>query len=221
MAVTAFWRNTDMRKKDFVLKLKEIFDKEYPTACCSLDFKKPYELLIATQLAAQCTDARVNIVTKDLFKKYTSVEDFANADLSELENDIRSTGFYRNKAKNIIGCCKMLLSDFGGEVPDTMEELTRLPGTGRKTANIILGDIYEKPSVVVDTHCIRLSNRFGLTKNSDPYKIELDLKKIVPEDYQTRFCHTLVFHGRAYCNARSPKCETCPVKEICPKIGVK
>ena len=115
----------------------------------------------------------------------------------------------------------MLLSDFGGEVPDTMEELTRLPGTGRKTANIILGDIYEKPSVVVDTHCIRLSNRFGLTKNSDPYKIELDLKKIVPEDYQTRFCHTLVFHGRAYCNARSPKCETCPVKEICPKIGVK
>ena len=221
MAVTAFWRNTDMRKKDFVIKLKEIFDKEYPTACCSLDFKKPYELLIATQLAAQCTDARVNIVTKDLFKKYTSVEDFANADLSELENDIRSTGFYRNKAKNIIGCCKMLLSDFGGEVPDTMEELTRLPGTGRKTANIILGDIYEKPSVVVDTHCIRLSNRFGLTKNSDPYKIELDLKKIVPEDYQTRFCHTLVFHGRAYCNARSPKCETCPVKEICPKIGVK
>ena len=210
-----------MRKKDFVIKLKEIFDKEYPTACCSLDFKKPYELLIATQLAAQCTDARVNIVTKDLFKKYTSVEDFANADLSELENDIRSTGFYRNKAKNIIGCCKMLLSDFGGEVPDTMEELTRLPGTGRKTANIILGDIYEKPSVVVDTHCIRLSNRFGLTKNSDPYKIELDLKKIVPEDYQTRFCHTLVFHGRAYCNARSPKCETCPVKEICPKIGVK
>ena len=210
-----------MRKKDFVLKLKEIFDKEYPTACCSLDFKKPYELLIATQLAAQCTDARVNIVTKDLFKKYTSVEDFANADLSELENDIRSTGFYRNKAKNIIGCCKMLLSDFGGEVPDTMEELTRLPGTGRKTANIILGDIYEKPSVVVDTHCIRLSNRFGLTKNSDPYKIELDLKKIVPEDYQTRFCHTLVFHGRAYCNARNPKCETCPVKEICPKIGVK
>lgn len=209
-----------MRKKDFVLRLKEIFDKEYPTACCSLDFKKPYELLIATQLAAQCTDARVNIVTEDLFKKYTSVEDFANADLSELENDIRSTGFYRNKAKNIIGCCKMLLSDFGGKVPDTMEELTRLPGTGRKTANIILGDIYGKPSVVVDTHCIRLSNRFGLTKNSDPYKIELDLKKIVPEDYQTRFCHTLVFHGRAYCNARSPKCDTCPVKEICPKIGV-
>lgn len=209
-----------MRKKDFVLRLKEIFDKEYPTACCSLDFKKPYELLIATQLAAQCTDARVNIVTEDLFKKYTSVEDFANADLSELENDIRSTGFYRNKAKNIIGCCKMLLSDFGGKVPDTMEELTRLPGTGRKTANIILGDIYGRPSVVVDTHCIRLSNRFGLTKNSDPYKIELDLKKIVPEDYQTRFCHTLVFHGRAYCNARSPKCDTCPVKEICPKIGV-
>lgn len=209
-----------MRKKDFVLRLKEIFDKEYPTACCSLDFKKPYELLIATQLAAQCTDARVNIVTENLFKKYTSVEDFANANLSELENDIRSTGFYRNKAKNIIGCCKMLLSDFGGKVPDTMEELTRLPGTGRKTANIILGDIYGKPSVVVDTHCIRLSNRFGLTKNSDPYKIELDLKKIVPEDYQTRFCHTLVFHGRAYCNARSPKCDTCPVKEICPKIGV-
>ena len=209
-----------MRKKEFVLKLKEIFDKEYPSACCSLEFQKPYELLIATQLAAQCTDARVNIVTKDLFRKYKSVVDFANADQAELEGDIRPPGFFRNKAKNIIGCCRKLISDFGGRVPDTMEELTSLPGTGRKTANIILGDVYGKPSVVVDTHCIRLSNRMGLTKNRDPYKIELDLKKIVPEDYQTRFCHTLVFHGRAYCTARNPKCDTCPVNEICPKIGV-
>lgn len=209
-----------MTKKAFVLELKKIFDKEYPSACCSLEFEKPYELLIATQLAAQCTDARVNIVTKDLFQKYKSVEDFANADQSELENDVRPTGFFRNKAKNIIGCCRMLISDFGGVVPDNMDDLIRLPGTGRKTANIILGDIYGKPSVVVDTHCIRLSNRFGLTKNKDPYKIEKELQKIVPEDYQTRFCHTLVFHGRAYCNARSPKCGECPANGICPKIGV-
>ncbi len=207
-------------KTEFILKLKEIFDTEYPGACCSLSFEKPYELLIATQLAAQCTDARVNIVTKDLFKKYTSIEDFANAEQSELEQDIRSTGFYRNKAKNIIGCCRKLLSDFEGRVPGTMKELTSLPGTGRKTANIILGDVYGKPSVVVDTHCIRLSNRLGLTKNKDPYKIELDLKKIVPEDYQTHFCHTLVFHGRAYCKAQRPDCDGCPVAEICPKIGV-
>ena len=209
------------KKTEFVLKLKEIFDVEYPGACCSLEFEKPYELLIATQLAAQCTDARVNIVTETLFKKYTSVEDFANANQEELEQDIRSTGFYRNKAKNIIGCCKKLLSDFEGRVPDTMEELTSLPGTGRKTANIILGDVYGKPSVVVDTHCIRLSNRFGLTKNKDPYKIEMDLKKVVPEDYQTHFCHTLVFHGRAYCKAQRPDCERCPVREICPKNGVE
>ena len=194
---------------------------QYPGACCSLQFEKPYELLIATQLAAQCTDARVNIVTETLFKKYTSIDDFANAKQEELEQDIRSTGFYRNKAKNIIGCCKKLLSDFNGRVPDTMEELTSLPGTGRKTANIILGDVYGKPSVVVDTHCIRLSNRFGLTKNKDPYKIEMDLKRIVPEDYQTHFCHTLVFHGRAYCKAQRPDCVNCPVRDICPKIGVK
>lgn len=209
------------KKTELVLKLKEIFDIEYPGACCSLDFEKPYELLIATQLAAQCTDARVNIVTRDLFKKYTSIEDFANADQSELERDIHSTGFFRNKAKNIIGCCRMLLDVYGGVVPDTMEELIKLPGTGRKTANIILGDIYGKPSVVVDTHCIRLSNRFGLTKNKDPHKIEMDLKKVVPEDYQTHFCHTIVFHGRAYCKAQKPDCENCPVNSICPKIGVK
>ena len=209
------------KKTEFVLKLKEIFDVEYPGACCSLVFEKPYELLIATQLAAQCTDARVNIVTKDLFERYKSIEDFANADQSELESYIHSTGFFRNKAKNIIACCKMLVSDFAGVVPDTMEDLVKLPGTGRKTANIILGDVYGKPSVVVDTHCIRLSNRFGLTKNKDPHKIEMDLKKIVPEDYQTHFCHTLVFHGRAYCKAQRPDCENCPVSEICPKIGVK
>lgn len=209
-----------MTRAERVLKLKEVFDKEYPDACCSLNFGEPYQLLIATQLAAQCTDARVNIVTKDLFQKYKSIEDFANADKSELENDIRSTGFFRNKAKNIIGCCRKLISDFEGRVPDTMEELTSLPGTGRKTANIILGDVYKKPSVVVDTHCIRLANRMGLTKMRDPYKIELDLKKIVPEEYQTQFCHTLVFHGRKYCTARSPKCGICPANEICPKIGV-
>ena len=206
------------KKTDFVQKVREIFDTVYPEACCSLSFIKPYELLIATQLAAQCTDARVNIVTKDLYQKYQTIEDFANADQAELEQDIKSTGFFRNKAKNIIGCCKMLLEEYGGVVPDTMEELTRLPGVGRKTANIILGDVYEKPSVVVDTHCIRLSNRMGLTKQKDPYKIEMELKKIVPEDYQTRFCHTLVFHGRRYCKAQNPNCEECPINHLCPKL---
>lgn len=209
------------RKQQFIAEIRPILEHTYPDSCCSLNFEKPHELLIATQLAAQCTDARVNLVTPALFERYPDINAFADAEQSELERYIRSTGFFRNKAKNIIGCCQMLRDTFGGVVPGTMEELTRLPGVGRKTANIILGDVYGLPSVVVDTHCIRLSNRMGLTKQKDPVKIEMELRKIVPEDYQTKFCHTLVFHGRAYCKAQRPDCEHCPINELCPKIMTK
>lgn len=193
----------------------DIFDRIYPDVKCTLEYSTPLEMLIATQLSAQCTDARVNIVTKDLFKKYTSAEDFAAADLSELENDIRSTGFYKNKAKNIISCCKRILEVYDGRVPDTMEDLLTLAGTGRKTANLVLGDIYKKPAVVVDTHCIRLSNRIGLVGNDDPVKIEFELKKLIPPGRQLRLCHQLVNHGRLRCNARKPDCEGCEIKEYC------
>lgn len=204
-----------MTKKERIKKLREILDAVYPDVKCSLNYTTPVEMLIATQMSAQCTDAAVNKVTGMLFKKYKNVYDFANAELEELQQDIRSIGLYRNKAKNIIACCKKLISDFDGNVPDTMEELLTLPGTGRKTANLVLGDIFKKPAVVVDTHCIRLSNRIGLTKETTPEKIEMDLKKNVPEDYQLKLCHQLVYHGRAYCSARAPKCDICPVLSIC------
>ncbi len=198
-----------------IQKIREIFAIEYGDAVCTLDYEKPYELMIATQLAAQCTDARVNIVMKDMVKKYKSIEDYANADPIGLMEDIHSTGFYRNKAKNIIAAAKMLIADFGGRVPDTMEDLLKLPGVGRKTANLILGDVYGKPSVVVDTHAGRLSRRIGLTKHTDPYKVELDLLAIVPPDYQTLFCHQLVYHGRKYCKAQRPDCVHCPIEMYC------
>lgn len=201
--------------KERVLLIKEIFDRIYANAKCSLDYRTPIQLLIATQLAAQCTDARVNIVTQSLFKKYKDVHDFANANIEELQEDIRSTGFYRNKSKNIIKCCRMIVKDYNCRVPDNMEDLLKLPGVGRKTANIILGDIYNKPAVVVDTHAKRLSNRIGLTKNQDPTKIEFDLMRIIPEEYQSKFCHQLVYHGRAVCNARKPKCDICEIKNLC------
>lgn len=204
-----------MTKKQKITYIKPIFDRIYDNATCSLDYKNPLQLLIATQLAAQCTDARVNIVTAELFKKYKTAHDFANADILELEQDIHATGFFRNKAKNIIGCCQRLLAKYNGIVPNTMDELLTLPGVGRKTANIILGDVYGKPAIVVDTHCIRLSGRIGLTKNTDPAKIEQDLLKIVPPEYSSVFCHQLVYHGRAVCNARKPKCEVCQIAHLC------
>jgi len=204
-----------MDNEQRVRKIIEIFDKLYPDAGCSLEYKDPLQLLISTQLAAQCTDARVNIVTKELYKKYKNVYDFAAADLSELEEDIKPTGFYHNKARNIINCCKMLIEEYGGKVPDNMEDLLKLPGVGRKTANLILGDIFGIPGIVVDTHAKRLSKRIGLTKNDDPAKVEIDLMNTVPKESWTKFCHQLVYHGRAVCNARKPKCDECAIREYC------
>lgn len=204
-----------MRKDERATKVMDIFDKIYPEVKCTLDYSTPLQMLIATQLSAQCTDARVNIVTKDLFQKYKNAEDFANADIKELENDIRSTGFYKNKAKNIIACCQRIIDAYDGEVPDTMEDLLTLAGTGRKTANLVLGDIFKKPAVVVDTHCIRLSNKIGLVNTDDPVKIEFALKKLIPPEKQLRLCHQLVNHGRVRCNARKPDCDNCEIKEFC------
>lgn len=208
-----------MTKKERVEQIRELLDKAYPDVRCSLNYSTPLQMLIATQLSAQCTDARVNIVTETLFKKYKNVYDFANADYEELCNDIKSAGFYRNKAKNIILCCQRLIDVYGGEVPDTMEDLTSLAGTGRKTANLVLGDIFGKPAVVVDTHCKRIAKRIGLTSNDNPAKVEMDLKKIVPEDYQLRMCHQFVAHGRAVCSARKPKCAVCPIAQVCKSAG--
>ena len=204
-----------MTRKERALMALEKLKELYPEVKCSLNYSNPLEMLLATQMSAQCTDASVNRVTETLFKKYTCAEDFANADLEELQNDIKSIGLYKNKSKNIIACCKKIISDFDGQVPDNMDDLLTLPGTGRKTANLVLGDIFGKSAVVVDTHCIRLSTRIGLTTNTSPEKIEMDLKKLIPPEEQLDFCHRLVYHGRAVCNARSPKCEECTLKEIC------
>ena len=210
-----------MTKKERVSLLLELMDKEYPEVKCSLNYSNPLEMLIATQLSAQCTDARVNIVTEKLFERYKTARDYADADILELQEYIRSAGFYKNKSKNIISCCKRIEDVYGGEVPDTMEDLLTLSGTGRKTANLVLGDIFGKPAVVVDTHCIRLSNRIGLTKNKEPEKIEEDLKKIVPPERQLKLCHQFVYHGRAVCSARSPKCDLCTIRPACKMVGIK
>lgn len=206
-----------MTKKDKIKEIEKVFNEVYPDAVCSLDYIKPHELLIATQLAAQCTDTRVNMITPALFAKYPSIESFANADLEELMQDIKSSGFFRNKAKNIIGCCQRLISAYRGIVPDNMEDLLTLPGVGRKTANIILGDVYHQPAIVIDTHAGRLARRIGLTKNIDPKKVEFDLIKIVPPKYSSTFCHQLVWHGRKFCMARKPNCAACPIEGICDK----
>ncbi|NLI58528.1 MAG: endonuclease III [Clostridium sp.] len=202
-------------KKKIVKKILQIFDNDYEEAKCTLDYKNPLELLISTQLAAQCTDERVNIVTEKLYKKYKSVYDFANADLKELENDIRSTGFFRNKAKNIKETCRILIENHNGQVPDNLEDLLKLPGVGRKTANVVLGNIFGIPSIVVDTHAKRLSNRIGLSSSDNPEKIEFDLMKIVPKESWTKFSHQLVFHGRNVCKARKPDCKNCNILKYC------
>ena len=193
------------------------FRRLYPQATCSLNFTNPLELLVATQLSAQCTDERVNIVTKKLFQKYRSVEDFANADPSELEQDIHSTGFYRNKARNIRAACQRILTVYGGEVPRTMPDLLSLPGVARKTANVVLGYAFGiVEGFVVDTHIGRLSRRFGWTQHTDPVKVEQDLMRIIPRADWLDLSHLLIFHGRAICNARNPLCEQCMLVHLCP-----
>jgi endonuclease-3 len=198
-----------------------LLDENYPKDIkCYLDHENSWQLLIATILSAQCTDNRVNIVTKDLFKKYTSIKDFAEADIQELESDIRSTGFYRNKAKNIIGCCRTLLEQYNGQVPEDIEELVKLQGVGRKTANVIRGNIYNIPSIVVDTHVKRISGKLGFTDNKDPVKIEFDLMEILPKEHWIRYNTQIIAHGRAICTARSPKCERCFLLPYC-KTGLE
>ena len=206
-------------KKDAAARVKKIIPilkKRYPEAKIALNFKNPLELLIATILSAQFTDARVNIVTKDLFKKYKSPLDWAKTDISQIENDIKSTGFYRNKAKNIKQACVKIDQDFGGKVPSSMEELVTLPGVGRKTANVVLGDAFGIPGITCDTHVIRLSRRLELSDNSDAVKLEFDLDEIVPEKDWTLFSHLIIMHGRNICIARKPKCPECKIAKYCP-----
>jgi endonuclease-3 len=207
------------------VRLKNIiagFQKTYPDAHCELTYTDPLQLLIATILSAQCTDKRVNIVTKDLFKRYRSAADFADAPIAELEQAIRTTGFFRNKAKNIQNCCRKLVEHHGGRVPHTMEEMIQLGGVGRKTANVVLGNAFNVVvGVIVDTHAMRLSNRLGLTKEKTPEKIERDLMKLLPRSHWLLFSHWLVWHGRRRCYARKPDCANCEVKKFCPQIGVK
>lgn len=203
-----------MKKR--TIEILNIIDDMYGTDMrCYLNHENAWQLLIATILSAQCTDARVNIVTDSLFKKYTSIKDFANASLSELENDIKPTGFYHNKAKNIIECCKKLHYEYNDEVPSSIGELTSLSGVGRKTANVIRGNIFNEPSIVVDTHVKRISNRLALTKESDPVKIEFDLMKELPKDHWILFNIQIITFGREICSARNPKCEQCRLKKYC------
>lgn len=198
-----------------VRKILPILNNIYPEAGTALRFKNPLELLIATILSAQCTDLRVNMVTKDLFKKYKSAKDWAKANIKEIESDVRSTGFYHNKAINIKGACSEIIERFKGMVPDTMDELVTLPGVGRKTANVVLGNAFGKPAIACDTHVIRLSGRLGLSENSDAVKLEFDLAEIVPKKDWTVFSHLLILHGRNICKARNPDCENCPISKYC------
>ena len=209
-----------MTKKQIALLAVEALKNEYPDAICSLTYTDPLQLLIATRLSAQCTDARVNIVTPALFERFPTVEAFAAATYDEVAEYIKSCGLFKTKSKDIVEMCKKLLEDFDGEVPDTIEALTTLPGVGRKTANLIVGDIFGKPAVVVDTHCIRITTRLGLHKLTDQRKIETELRKLLPPEESNDFCHRLVLHGRAVCTARSAKCEACCMKDFC-RTGVK
>lgn len=209
-----------MKKQERIQKILESLDREYTTEYrCYLNYTEPWQLLIATILSAQCTDARVNMVTKDLFQKYPTVEAFAGADLAELEQDIHSTGFYKNKAKNIIACAIRLLEVYGGELPRDIEDLTSLAGVGRKTANVIRGNIYHEPSIVVDTHVKRISRKLKLTKEEDPVKIEMELMKVLPKDHWILYNIHIIQLGRTICTARSPKCDQCFLREYCPSAG--
>lgn len=204
-----------MTKKQRAISAVEALKKEYPEAICSLNYSDEFQLLAATRLSAQCTDARVNIVTPALFEKYPTVEAFAEAEVADVEELIRSCGFYRTKAKDLVEMAKKIISDFGGKVPDNIEDLTSLPGVGRKTANLICGDIFGKPAVVADTHLIRISNLLGLVETKDPFKVEMQLKELLPAEESNDFCHRCVLHGRAVCIARRPACENCCMAEFC------
>ena len=205
-----------MRVKKSISAIIEQLKVMYPGAECSLDYKKDYELLISVRLAAQCTDARVNLVTPALFARFPTLESFAEADVDEVGEYVHSCGFWRAKARDIVLCAQMLLREYDGKVPDTMEELLKLPGVGRKTANLLLGDIYGKEGYVCDTHCIRITGRLGITDGSkDPLKVEMQLRKVIPPEESNDFCHRMVLHGRALCMARSPQCGLCPLAANC------
>lgn len=204
-----------MTKKERTELCVEALKKEYPEALCSLQYDDPFQLLVATRLSAQCTDARVNLVTPALFKKYPTAEKMSKAKLEDVEELVHSCGFYHAKAKDIIGAAQGILERFDGKVPDNIEDLTSLPGVGRKTANLIVGDVYKKPAVVADTHLIRITNLLGLVDTKDPKKVELELKKILPPDESNDFCHRMVLHGRAVCVARRPQCDKCCLCEYC------
>ncbi len=204
-----------MNRKQQIRKVVELLEKEFPDAKIRLNHSNPFELLIATILSAQCTDERVNIVTKNLFKKYKKPADFASSDQEELEKIIFSTGYYKSKAKHIIQSSTMILQEFNGMVPNTMEDLLKLPGVGRKTANVILSHSFNKPGIVVDTHVIRITNRLGIVSNRNPKKIELELMNLLPVEKWVIFTHLMIAHGRKYCLSRKPKCSQCPIKDLC------
>ena len=204
-----------MNNKRRAIFAVEALELEYPKSECSLSYKDPLQLLIATRLAAQCTDKRVNMVTPALFSHYITVYDFANADVTQLEEEIKSCGLYKTKARDIIAMCKKIISDYSGRVPDSIEELIKLPGVGRKTANLIVGDIFHKPAVVVDTHCIRITSRIGFHSTNNAAKIERILRELLPPDKSNEFCHRLVLHGRIVCKAKHPKCDLCCLRNVC------
>jgi len=207
-----------MKKK--VSAIIDLLKDKYPQAPCALHYRTDYELMIAVRLSAQCTDARVNLVTPALFAAYPTLEAFASADIAEVESYIHSCGFFRQKAKDIVLACQMLLTQYGGKVPDTMTQLLKLPGVGRKTANLLLGDLYAVPgSVVCDTHCIRICGRLGLSKGKDPEKVEKQLRKILPPEESSDFCHRIVLFGREVCTARKPKCAQCPLSPFCKEVN--
>ena len=211
-----------MNKKKQALEIIERLKKEYPDADCTLDYDDAWKLLVSVRLAAQCTDARVNVVVQDLYAKFPTMEDLAAADVDEIEEIVRPCGLGRSKARDISLCMKMLMEEYGGRVPDDFEALLKLPGVGRKSANLIMGDVFGKPAIVTDTHCIRLTNRMGLVDGiKDPKKVEMALWKIIPPEEGSDFCHRLVYHGRDVCTARTkPYCDKCCLADICPKIGV-
>ena len=210
-----------MTKKEKALIVIDALKKRYPDAKCSLVASAPHELLIATRLSAQCTDARVNIVTEELFNKYRSINDFADADIADIENIIHSCGLYKTKAKDVVMMCRQLRDNFGGVVPDSIDKLTSLSGIGRKTANLIMGDVYGQPAVVADTHLIRISGRLGFVDTKDPYKVELAMKKILPPEESNNYCHRMVQFGRDVGKAQNPDCKNCELYEVCKSKGKK